>query len=349
MCTDGVAPRRSRVGARCATPLVAALLLAACNGTTSYMDATGDAGHREATLGWWLTAVACAVVAFVIVAVLLGIARHRNDPHRGEEGVMERRDVKSGLSWIYVGVAVSVVILAISFAGTLVTLNAASRPSITPSMTIDVTGHQWWWEVTYSQANDPALGFTTANEIHLPVGEPVRVRLHSADVIHSFWLPQIAGKMDVIPGQVNETWLEARKAGNSRGMCGEYCGMQHAAMALDVTAESPEAFKQWADERRSGAATPTTASASAGRVVFVRSCGACHSVMGSDALGRVGPDLTHVASRTTIGAGALSNTPAHLAQWIQDAPGVKEGARMPAIPLSDAELRDVIAYIQTLH
>jgi cytochrome c oxidase subunit 2 len=325
------------------------LLLAACNGTTSYMDATGAAGRHEATLGWWLTAVACVVVLFVSVAVLLGIARHRHDPRRGDEGVMSRRDVKSGLSWIYVGIAVTVMILAISFSGTLVTLNAASRPRITPSLTIDVTGHQWWWEVTYSQADDPGLGFTTANEVHLPVGEPVRGRLHSADVIHSFWLPQIAGKMDVIPGQVNETWLEARTPGESRGTCGEYCGLQHAVMALDVRAESPEAFKQWADARRAAARPPTSASASAGRVVFVRSCGVCHSVVGSDALGRMGPDLTHLASRSTIGAGALTNTPAHLAEWIRSAPSVKEGVRMPAMPLTDAELRDVVAYLETLH
>jgi cytochrome c oxidase subunit 2 len=313
------------------------------------MDATGIAGRQEATLGWWLTAVSCVVVLFVAAAVLLGIARHRNDPQRGEAGVMARRDVKSGLSWIYVGVAVSIVVLAISFGGTLVTLNAASRPRITPSLTIDVTGHQWWWEVTYSQAGNPELGFTTANEIHLPVGEPVRVRLHSADVIHSFWLPQIGGKMDVIPGQENVTWLEARTPGDSRCSCGEYCGLQHAVMAIDVRAESPEAFRQWTDERRAAAKPPASAPASAGRVVFVRSCGVCHSVVGSGALGRVGPDLTHVASRRTIGAGALTNTPAHLAEWIRNAPGVKEGARMPAMSLSDAELRDVIAYLATLH
>lgn len=345
MCTEhathGVMRRVAVLGA--------ALVLAACNGNTSYMDATGAAGHHEATLGWWLTAVSCVVVAFVSVAVLLGIARHRHDSRRGDEGVMARRDVKSGLSWIYVGVAVSIVILAVAFGGTMVTLNAASRPRITPSLTIDVTGHQWWWEVTYSQADNPELGFTTANEVHLPVGEPVRVRLHSADVIHSFWLPQIAGKMDVIPGQVNQTWLEARKAGDSRGMCGEYCGLEHAVMALDVRAESPEAFRQWANERRAAARPPTTPSASAGRVVFARSCGACHAVVGSDALGRMAPDLTHIASRTTIGAGALTNSPAHLAQWIRNAPAVKEGVRMPAMPLSDAELRDVVAYLETLH
>ena len=135
MCTE----RSARRDIRWVTTLGTAVLLAACNGTTSYMDATGTAGKHEATLGWWLTAVSCVVVLFVSVAVLLGIARHRNDPHRGDEEVMARREVKSGLSWIYVGVAVSVVILAISFGGTMVTLNAASRPRITPSLTIDVT------------------------------------------------------------------------------------------------------------------------------------------------------------------------------------------------------------------
>ena len=352
MCTEhrrrSSSARRGSV-ATSGSSAVALVLLAACNGTSSYMDATGTAGRHEATLGWWLTAAASAVVLFVCVAIILGIMRHRNDPHRGDEGVMERKEVKSGLTWIYVGVAVTVVILAISFAGTMVTLNAASQPRITPLLTLDVTGHQWWWEVTYSQANDPSLGFTTANEVHLPVGEPVRVRLHSADVIHSFWLPQISGKMDVIPGQVNETWLEARQAGESRGTCGEYCGMQHAVMALNVTAESPEAFKRWADERRAGAAPVTSPEASAGRVVFARTCGACHAVTGTNALGQVGPDLTHVASRPMIGAGALTNTPEHLARWIRNAPGVKEGVRMPPLPLTDAELHDVITYIQTLH
>jgi cytochrome c oxidase subunit 2 len=213
---------------------------------------------------------------------------------------------------------------------------------------MDVIGHQWWWEVRYGDPAHPDFGFTTANEVHLPVGRPVRVRLRTADVIHSFWLPQIAGKTDLIPGQVNETWLEAERPGTSRGMCAEYCGLQHATMALAVTAESPESFARWAAAQRAGAAPPSTPEAQAGRVVFVRSCGACHAVAGTDALGRVGPDLTHVASRPTIGAGALENTPANLARWITDAPAIKEGARMPAIPLDDAELRAVVAYLRTL-
>ena len=335
--------------ARPARAAAAAALLAAagCNGTTSYLDATGAAGHDEAVLGWWLTGVSCAVVLFVCIAIVAGIARHRHDPAAGPAET-QRREIRSGLNWIWIGLAVTVVILLVTFGGTMATLNAASHPPSRPTVTLDVTGHQWWWEIRYGDPAHPELGFVTANEVHLPVGEPVRVRLHSADVIHSFWLPQIAGKTDVIPGQVNEMWLEAKEPGESRGMCGEYCGLQHATMALAVRAESPAQFAAWARARRAEAAEPATALAQAGRAVFVRSCGACHAVAGTQALGRVGPDLTHLASRPTIGAGALENTPADLARWIRQAPEVKEGARMPDMPLDDAELRAVVAYLQTL-
>lgn len=341
MCTD----RGARAVFR--APLVLALpLVAACNGATSYLDATGNAGHREATLGVWLTVIASAVVLLVSLALLVVVMRRRNDTSRN--ATVDRNRITSGLNWIYIGTGATIVILVAVFIGTMVTLTAAAHPPKTPSLTMDVTGHQWWWEITYSDASNPNLGFTTANEVHLPVGIPVRVRLHSADVIHSFWLPQIAGKTDVIPGQVNEMWLEADKAGTSRGMCGEYCGLQHAAMALTVTAESPEQFNAWAQQRRAEALPPTNTETQAGQTIFIRSCGACHAIGGTLALGRYAPDLTHFASRTTIGAGAIQNTPANLARWIHNAPNIKEGARMPAIPLDSAETRAVIAYLETL-
>jgi cytochrome c oxidase subunit 2 len=326
--------------------------LAACNGNTSYLDASGTAGHEEAILGRWLTAVSLGVVAMVCAVILLGIARHRG-PHNtredgGATGATVRREVRPALSWIYVGTAATFVILLVTFAGTLVTLQAASRPPRKPTITMDVTAHQWWWEIRYRDASHSDFSFVTANEVHLPVGEPVRVRLQTADVIHSFWLPQIAGKTDVIPGQVNEMWVEAKQPGSSRGMCGEYCGLQHAMMSLAVTAESPDDFRRWAEDRRAEAKAPQTPMAAAGRVVFTRSCGACHAVGGTMALGRLGPDLTHIASRPWIGAGLLPNNPGSLMQWITNAPAVKEGARMPPIRLSAGELRDVIAYLQTL-
>ena len=374
MCTDRrllAASRAARI-ARCAIAIATSAAAAACNGTSSYLDASGAPGHDEATLGTWLTVVAGAVVAVVCLVVLAGIARHRGehnepwmDPAKDHadstsapdahaprapdtRSTPERRGVRSGLNWIYVGLAMTIIILIATFAGTMVTLNAAARPRTASSLVMDVSGHQWWWEIRYRDAARPGLAFTTANEIHLPLGVPVRVRLRSADVIHSFWLPQIAGKTDVIPGQVNEMWVEARQPGTSRGMCGEYCGLQHAAMGLVVTAEPREAFERWAEARRADAPTPTTAEAQAGAAVFTRSCGACHAVAGTATLGRIGPDLTHVASRSAIGAGALENTPANLARWIRNAPLVKEGARMPAVPLDSAQLAAVIAYLETL-
>ncbi len=329
-----------------------AALLAACNGTTSYLDAGGVAGHEEAVLGQWLTAVSCVVVAFVGIAVLWGIARHRGERNAPDTdsrpGITQRREIRRGLGWIYIGVAVSVVILLLTFAGTMVVLNAASHPPSKPSLEMDVTAHQWWWEIQYVDRTRPDEAFTTANEIHLPVGVPVRVRLQSADVIHSFWLPQIAGKTDVIPGQINEMWVEAHRPGISRGMCGEYCGLQHAMMILPVVSESPQRFEAWWAERRAAASSPVNADAEAGRVVFTRSCGACHTIEGSGALGKVGPDLTHFASRPYIGAGILDNTAQNLARWITNAPGIKEGARMPAMPLDATELRAVVSYLETL-
>jgi cytochrome c oxidase subunit 2 len=324
------------------------LAVSGCNGTTSYLDATGTAGHAEAVLGCWLTGVSVAVVVLVCIAIIAGMARHREKddaPARGDAPA--RHEIASGLSWIYVGLGATIVVLLVTFGGTMVTLNAATHPRRTPSLTMDVTGHQWWWEVRYSQEGNAGLGFVTANEVHLPIGIPVRVRLHAADVIHSFWLPQIAGKTDVIPGQTNEMWVEARVPATTRGMCGEYCGLQHANMALQVVAESPSAFNAWAASRRAEAA-PAQGDLVAGQTIFARTCGACHAVAGTMALGRVGPDLTHVASRPFIGAGVLENTAPNLERWIVDAPAVKEGARMPAIALNAAQRRSVVAYLQSL-
>ena len=318
------------------------ILLTACNGTTSYLDATGKAGGAEATLGRWLTATALGVVLLVCIAIVAGMMHSRPSEQ------LERRAIKPGLNWIYIGLGATLIILFVTFAGTMVTLNAASHPPKEPSLIMDVTAHQWWWEVRYSETAHPDLGFVTANEVHLPVGMPVKVRLHAADVIHSFWLPQIAGKTDVIPGQTNEMWLEATRPGTSRGMCAEYCGLQHAMMSMTVTSESPEAFNAWTIARRAEAAPPASAEASAGANVFARTCGACHAVEGTNALGRVGPDLTHIASRPYIGAGILENTSANLTRWIANAPLVKEGARMPPVTLDDPDMKSLVAYLQTL-
>lgn len=226
----------------------------------------------------------------------------------------------------------------------------------------------------------PSDAFVTANEVHIPVGVPVHLRLQSYDVIHSFWIPELGGKIDVIPGQVNEGWLRADHPGIYRGQCAEYCGLQHAKMALAVIADPPAEYARWAAAQRAAATPiapandstgvavpgahgvpagtkvaslttplPQNEGAGAGEATFVAYCGGCHTVRGTDALGVVGPDLTHLASRLTIGAGVLDNTPANLTRWVRDPQDVKQGALMPAMDLRQQQLAAVVAYLETLH
>ncbi len=394
------------------TLLLGPLALAACGTPDSpnYMRPAGPAADAEATLGWWLTGISVAVVVLVTAVLLVAVFRRRPDAGAdGRErpsarralavdaaagaksggqaaaathGDAQRHGGDKGLPWIYWGTAATVVILVGAFVGTAVTLRAASRPPSTPTLTVDVTGHMWWWEAQYRDSL-PEHTFATANELHIPVGRPVRVRLRTADVIHSFWVPQLAGKTDLIPGQQNEMWLQADHAGRFRGQCAEYCGMEHAKMALYVTADPPAEYERWAAGQRASApslvpaaitsgatgratqpvgesmpaTTPVAAGASpargdslarAGQAVFIANCGACHAVRGSDALGRVGPDLTHVASRATIAGGVLPNTTGNLSGWVANAQTVKPGSRMPALPLPPGDLLAVVHYLQTL-
>jgi cytochrome c oxidase subunit 2 len=189
----------------------------------------------------------------------------------------------------------------------------------------------------------------TANEIHVPAGRPVRLRLSSADVIHSFWVPQLMPKTDLIPGQVNETWLTANRPGIYRGQCAEYCGLQHALMAFLVVADGPAAFDRWVALQRAPAAEPAGTLATRGRQVLERtSCATCHTVRGTSARGTAGPDLTHLASRQQLGAGAVPNTPGHLGGWIANSQTIKPGNLMPPQPLTSEELQALIAYLETL-
>jgi cytochrome c oxidase subunit II len=316
--------------------LAASAGLAACARAPSYMRASGSPGDVEARLGWWLTGTASAVVLIVSLVLLAGLFVNR--------GRSSDAEPKGGLNWIYVGLAATVLILIASFVGTMVTLAHASRLPSHPAVTLDVTGHQWWWEVHYGDSI-PSEAFVAANEIHIPVGRPVLLRVQSADVIHSFWIPELAGKVDVIPGQTNEMWLQAQRPGRYHGQCAEYCGLQHAKMALSVVAEPPAQFAAWAAGQRQPArdSAPTE-----GAKVFAQSCGGCHAVRGSEALGRYGPDLTHVASRATLAAGVLPNTRGNLAGWIANAQAIKPGSRMPALSLPPDDLLAVVAYLQHL-
>jgi cytochrome c oxidase subunit 2 len=213
---------------------------------------------------------------------------------------------------------------------------------------VTVTGHQWWWEVRYENATASRV-FTTANELHIPVGKPVHIQLESQDVIHSFWVPSLNGKQDLIPGQDNRTELIANHAGIYRGQCAEFCGYQHAHMSFIVVAEDEGAFQAWATRQATASSSPQNAEQQLGQRVFLsHPCVMCHQIRGTSAGGQVGPDLTHIGTRRTVAAGELPLTRGALAAWIADPQGVKPGSQMPLVPLSPDELNAVSAYMEGL-
>lgn len=213
-----------------------------------------------------------------------------------------------------------------------------------------MTAQDWWWAVRYpDDAN--GRGFVTANEIHIPVGQPVAIELKSADVIHAFWVPQLAGKTQTIPGQTNRQWLQADRPGIYRGQCSQYCGAQHAHMAFEVVAEPPAAFHAWLAAQRQPAPAPAAGAGAErrGQRVFAARCAGCHAVRGTDAAGDAGPDLTHVGTRRLLAAGTLDNTPDNLRRWIAHAQQVKPQSLMPSIALAPRDADDLAAYLATLH
>lgn len=219
---------------------------------------------------------------------------------------------------------------------------------------MQVIGHQFWWEFRYMQPGDQEAA-VTANELHLPVGQRVRLELTSSDVIHSFWVPSLHGKMDTIPNQINRFWIESDKTGLYRGFCAEFCGPQHANMQMLVRVQSENDFNTWMERQRAEAPeiaeseTADVDSARRGRQLFAqRGCSACHTIRGVTAIANLGPDLTHVASRDTLGAGIRVNNRGNLAGWIMNPQGIKRGARMPPSNLSGDELNDLLNYMETL-
>lgn len=320
----------------------AVLLLSACSGSPSFLSTFGYRGDREARLGWVLLIIASVVVIVIAGLLIAGLLRRRH-----EGGDLMRTG--GGLSWIMIGgIAVPGLILLGVLFFAMSTLAADTAPASKPAVTVQVIGHRWWWEVRYP-GSSPGDLFVTANEIHIPTGQPVRLELTTADVIHSFWIPQLAGKMDLIPGQRNVTWIEADSAGTYWGHCGEYCGMQHANMMMSLTAEPPDRFTRWLAAQRAPAAEPDDQASIAGLQVFERSaCALCHTIRGTGAGGAIGPDLTHVGSRQTIAAGTIPNRRGYLAGWIANPQGIKPGVAMPAVPLSPGELNAVVTYLQSL-
>ena len=309
----------------------------------NYMRTFGPRADPATALAWGLTGLSVAVT--VIFAVLVAAGVIVRAPRRPASARAPQAGPPA-LAWFYVGLSLTVAALLVALVWTLQALAAVASPPRPTVLTLDVIGHEWWWEVRYLGAT-PDQTFETANEIHIPVGQPVLVRLHGADVIHSFWIPALTGKTDTIPGRTNIAWLQADRPGLYRGQCTEYCGVQHAHMAVFVVAEPTAQFAAWRQGQLQTAAPPPSGLAT-GEAGFVAHCGACHTVRGTDAGGIVGPDLTHLASRSTIAAGTLPNTPAALAGWIGNPQALKPGTLMPATNLTGPQLSAITAYLETL-
>ncbi|WP_232845781.1 cytochrome c oxidase subunit II [Aurantimonas marina] len=323
---------------------------AAAQTPMSYLRSFGPKGEVTVTLMWGLLALSIGVVVIISILVLFGALRRRSFPAFRPGEVLPVTRSPGGLGWIYFGIALTTTILIGLTVWTVAVMAAIEEPAEEPRFTIEITGQQWWWEARYLDRENPFREFETANELHIPVGEPVRIKLRTKDVIHSFWVPALGGKTDLIPGQVNTTWLQADHAGVYRGQCGEYCGAQHAKMALKVFADEPSQFAAWWNGQLKPAETPPEGQTvvRSGAERFRLRCGACHAVRGTLAGGDLGPDLTHLMSRTSIAAVTLPNTVGDLSGWIADPQHIKPKSKMPKLELSGPELAAIRSYLLTL-
>lgn len=314
----------------------------------AYTYGFGTKTYPVTNLLWGLIIVSLAVIAIVAIPVLVGVLLRRSktpsdDPHR-----VPLVPAGSGIGFIYIGTALSTLVLLGFAAWTFATLAAVAGPKANKAaLSIHVIGHRWWWEIVYDGKN-PARVFRTANEIHIPTGEAVRIQLTSPNVIHSFWVPQLSGKMNLIPGQDNETWIEADRPGTYRGECNVYCGLGHAHINLLVVAEPKARFVGWWTNELEPAPTPQSPVLAQGENEFIVHCGGCHAVRGTVAMGRLGPDLSHLMSRRMIAAGTLPNTVGYLSGWIADPQDIKPGALMPVLDLSGRQLNGIRNYLLTL-
>jgi cytochrome c oxidase subunit II len=317
------------------------LLLAGC-GKQSIVSPRSPQTHDIRTLWWWMFAV--ATVIFLGSLGMLGLAWIR----RGTPGLPffgEREVVPQSLVLIFgIGIPLAILISLFGVADVyLVRKTAAPDPKQT-ALTIQVIGHQWWWEIRY-----PGTDAITANEIHIPVDTRVNIVATTADVIHSFWVPELARKIDEVPGRQNRVLLYTTQPGRYRGQCAEFCGFQHANMSLFVVAQPRSAYNTWLSNMASPATSPTATMAKAGERVFMANqCASCHMIRGTPARGLVGPDLTHVASRRTLAAAEIRNTPSELRAWIADPQGIKPGSRMPNLGLSATDYNEIAAYLEGL-
>lgn len=321
------------------------------------LRSAGEGAHEIALLWWLMFGISVAVFIAVVIGLVLALRRAKANEDTLPNNPLAAPQ-KGNRAIIWLGAIIPAVILTVVFGFTVRALGIISGPPAREeALTVQIIGHQYWWEFRYLNPNDNNAA-VTANELHIPAGQRVRLELTSSDVIHSFWVPSLQGKMDTIPGQVNRFWIQADKPGLFRGFCAEFCGAQHANMQLLVRVQPENEFADWMERQRAEAASiegGTNAdaafidSARRGRQLFAqRGCTACHTIRGVSAIANLGPDLTHFASRETLGSGIRVNNRGNLSGWIMNAQGIKRGAAMPPSNLSGEELNDLLNYMETL-
>ena len=314
-------------------------LLGGCGDNQSVLNPKGPEALQLAHLSWLLFAFGTIVLLIVVLAVAVAI--------RGPRPM--RAVLASARTVVWAGIVFPAVTLTTLLGyGVWLTRASTAVPGENGALRIEVVGEQWWWRVTYPQAGDSRIA--TANEIRIPTGRPILFTLQSADVIHSFWVPNLGGKMDMIPGRTTHLRLRADHAGVFRGQCAEYCGGPHALMALEVVAVPPADFEAWLKRQARSAAEPASQITMRGRELFLAAgCGACHTVRGTAAAGTVGPDLTHLGARRSVGIDTAAMTQANIARFIHDGQHIKPGNLMPPFRIfTPADLDAVAGYLAGL-
>jgi cytochrome c oxidase subunit 2 len=328
-------------------PLFASAALA--QSPTSIFAPAATPAHSIFTLSMLVLSVTLAIFLTVAGLLLYALIRYRHRPGDADrEPAQIYGSNQIELSWTVIPILIVVMLF---LATTRIILRTQAIPKPQTAMDVTVIGHQFWWEYRY-----PNLGVVTANELHIPVSDPAHptptyLTMSSADVAHSFWVPRLAGKTDVIPNRVNTMWLDPQQAGLYLGQCAQYCGTQHAKMLLRIYAQTPADFAAWASQQKLPAQQDFTGNPAAveGQAVFMRNaCMNCHAISGTAATGRFGPDLTHLASRDTIASGAIQNTPQNLRAWIDNPSSMKPGSLMPPMHLNGRDLDAVTAYLTQL-
>ncbi|MGE5563451.1 MAG: cytochrome c oxidase subunit II [Bacillota bacterium] len=336
---------------RPATAAVLPLLVGACEYQRYQSDfgAAGTEDRQFLTLFWIFLAVCGIMYALVIGFLVAGLIRSRRavEANVVETGRHHQSHPLMRSTLIGWAALIGVGLAALAVAS-FVTDRSMAAAAANEKLSVTITGNQWWWDIVYN-SGDASKTLRTANELHLPVGVPTRIMLNSADVIHSFWVPSLAGKQDLIPGRENDITIVPRKTGMFRGQCAEYCGTQHAHMSLVVVVESYPDFLKWWSHQLQPAPMPTTPLTMAGyKYVTTGPCSACHNIGGTPAGGTVAPDLTHLASRRSLAAGTMPMNTGNLYGWVEDPQSLKPGVKMPTIGMEPDQLHAVVAYLETL-